>query len=177
MIKYLRHIFKQSGLLQGDQGCLNSYSIVLLVIAFCQSQEKPILPNLQENEVKNDLIFFSTTKNKYGRVQCKEVKYNLNEDIQKIKKEFGFNNSKPVSQLVIEFLVDLFLKSDITSNNKIDIRKGGYLKEPTDAYSYIDIVEPFTPDAKVAQGCRKDSHHPQAYTRFVYDFLSNFVDC
>ncbi|CAI2384559.1 unnamed protein product [Moneuplotes crassus] len=176
MVKYIRHIFKESGLLQGDQGCLNSYSIVLMVIAFCQSQEDPILPNLQEGAKDNDLIFYTTTKNRYGRAQVKEVKYSLNEDFETFKKEFGFKNKKTVAQLVAEFLIDFFLKGDIIKTHQIDIKKGGFFEGPTDMYSYIDIVEPLTPDAKVGQGCRKDSHHPQAYTQFVYSFLQNVVE-
>jgi DNA polymerase sigma len=69
MIKYLRHIFKQSGLLFSDQGCLSTYSIILMVIAFLQNQSDPILPNLQEKAENNkDVAFYSVTKNKFGRV-------------------------------------------------------------------------------------------------------------
>lgn len=176
MIKYLRHIFKEAGLLQGDQGCLNTYSIVLMVIAFCQNQEDQILPNLQENTGEESITFYSTTKNRYGRVQVKEVKYALNEDLEKVKESFDFKNTKSVSQLVIEFLIDFFLQDKLIHSHQVDISKGGFLKTPTDMYSYIDIVEPFTPDAKVGMGCRKDSHHPKAYTQFVYNFLENIAE-
>lgn len=171
VVKYLRNILKQAGLLQGDQGCLNSYSIILMVIAFFQSQEEPILPNLQKDNNEGSLLFYATTKNKFGKVQCKEVKYNLSESLDQVKEKFKFNNTKSVSQLVLEFL-DFYFLTPKTAESRVDISKGGFTSEPTDEYSFLDIVEPFTSDARVAMGCRKSSPHPLAYQRFAFDFIS-----
>jgi len=177
IIKYIRHILKQSGLLQADHGGLNSFAIILLVIAFCQKQEEPILPNLHEGVNGEEIVFHSCTRNKWGKNSVQQVKYSFNEDLQKVKEEFAFTNTKSVSQLVIEFLRDFFLNDDIIKTHQIDIRKGGYIEEETDEYSYIDIVEPFTEGARVGKGCRKDSYYPQTYTRFAFEFLSNVIGC
>lgn len=109
MIKYLRYLFKNAGLLYGDQGCLSSYSIILMVIAFLQSQKEPVLPNLQDQVKPSDLEFFSVTKNKYGKVNCTEVKSNIYENLKELKKTFQSKNTKSVAQLVLEFLDFYFL--------------------------------------------------------------------
>ena len=102
-----------------------------MVIAFFQSQEEPILPNLQKDCVDSNLVFYATTKNKFGRVQCKEVKYNLSESLDQLKEEFKFANTKSVSQLVVEFL-DFYFLTPKTTESRVDISKGGFTDEPTD---------------------------------------------
>lgn len=174
MVKYLRILLKKAGLLFGDQGCLSSYSIILMVIAFLQNQEDPVLPNLQNKPGSQGEVFYYVSKNRFGRVHCKEVKANLNEDFEKLKKEFDCKNTKGVAQLVIEFLEYYFL-NPTTAKPQIDVSKGGYVDTETDEYSLFDIVEPFNETARVGQGCRKDSHHPDSYTKFAFDFLSNVV--
>jgi hypothetical protein len=145
-----------------------------MVIAFCQLQDEPILPNLQKDSNGSNLVFYATTKNKYGKVQCKEVKYNLSESLDKVKEGFNFNNTKSVSELVLEFL-DFYFLTPKTTDLRVDISKGGFTNEPTDEYSFLDIVEPFTTDARVGVGCRKKSPHPSAYQRFAYDFISSVL--
>ena len=113
MITYLRSLFKKSNLLHGDQGSLSSYCIILMVIAFLQNQEDPILPNLQEvKDSKNSKVFYSINRNKFGRVDAREIKADLIEDLNDLQKAFVSKNTKSVAQLVIEFLQFFFLNPE-----------------------------------------------------------------
>jgi len=146
------------------------------VIAFLQNQDDPVLPNLQDkSKDKKDLNFYSVTKNRYGRGSCIKVRSNVNDDLAEIKKTFVTKNTKPVAQLVLEFLDYYFLSPDIYMP-QIDISKGGFIDTETDRYTFLDIVEPFNEGARVGAGCRNDSFLPHTYTKFAFGFCSSLVN-
>uniref|UniRef100_A0A7S3J5U9 Poly(A) RNA polymerase mitochondrial-like central palm domain-containing protein n=1 Tax=Euplotes harpa TaxID=151035 RepID=A0A7S3J5U9_9SPIT len=176
MIKYLRTLLKQSGLLNGEQGCLSSYCIILMVIAFLQQQEEPVLPNLHQGAMADtDKTFYAVSSNKFGRMDCKEIKFALNEDLKQVGESFASKNTKTVAQLVIEFLRFYFLNSEGVMPI-IDVSRGGFVFKDTDKLALFDIVEPLDPSSKVGLGCRKDEHHAASYVKFAFDFCKNIVD-
>ena len=111
MITYLRTLFKNAELTHSYQGRMfSSFWLILMIIAFLQNQEEPILPNLQEC-TDGAKIFYSISKNDNGETIWREVKAEFIEDLNKIHEVFASNNTKSVAQLAVEFFQYYFINT------------------------------------------------------------------
>lgn len=177
MIKYIRFLLKEAGLLASDQGCLSSYSIVMMIIALLQTQDDPVVPNLFSKKSDDSSITFNNVSiTKYHKVNVTEVKADFEEDLNEVKKHFSSTNTKSVAQLVVEFFQYYFLRPSDYVFPQIDIRKGGFSSDAADPKPLFDIVEPMLSSSRSGQGCYRDSNHTESYRKFAFDFCQSVID-
>ena len=178
LIKYVRYVLKGAGLLVSDQGCLSSYAIILMVVAFLQAQDSPILPNLFSDKYdKTPLTFYNVSSNKFKRVSVDAIQAQFTENLADVRKQFESSNEKSVGELVLEFFQFYFLRPEGYQMKQIDItHDGGFSEEVPDSKPLFDIVEPLFKSNRVGVGCHKDSHHTESYRKFAYEFCANVIN-